>query len=685
MADWSPPSTPKGQISRVPHLPGLDGLRAVAVVAVMVYHANRNWLHGGFLGVEVFFVISGYLITLLLIAEHERSGRVDLKQFWLRRARRLLPALFGMLALLVVYLAVGFRNAQGRTRGDILGGIGYVSNWYQIWVGAGYTAAEAFAPLRHLWSLAVEEQFYLLWPIIMVAILAKGRAHLPRVALWLIGVSVGIALVTAVLFVPGDINSACTPEAMHGYWKIGGRCVSVNDALYLGTFTRAGGLMMGAAFAMVWRPMALMRGPMRDKHRQLDLLALLGVAALCYLFWKLHLADPALTLNGSRFDPWLFRGGLFATGAATLLVIAAVTHQRSVAGVLLGNPLFDWIGTRSYGLYLYHWPIYQIIRKEAGLTLSVSQFVVAMIVTVPLTEISYRYLEMPIRRGAIGHWLRRERRRPSRAALARRRQLAAGGLAFTVLLGWAGVSIAMAPNLCVGEVECSLVDPGSDPGDAGGIATTTVPDDATATTASTVADQGSTPTTAIPGGSTSTPTTAAPTTTEPPPPPPPVAVGESVMLGAITQLQTGGFNVVAEISHQADWIIAKVSELKAAGMIGDTVVIQTGTNGQVTSDQFAQLMTLLPAAEVPQVVFLTVRAPKKAWIDGNNERIWALPGQYSNVSILDWKGLVDNGAIPGLAGDGIHLGTTAAKQTYANYIFGQIGHNELIVPVEAEG
>jgi peptidoglycan/LPS O-acetylase OafA/YrhL len=682
MADWSPPSTPKGQVSRVPHLPGLDGLRAVAVVAVMVYHANRNWLHGGFLGVEVFFVISGYLITLLLIAEHERSGRVDLKQFWIRRARRLLPALFGMLALLVVYLAVGFRNVRGRTRGDILGGIGYVSNWYQIWVGAGYTAAEAFAPLRHLWSLAVEEQFYLLWPIIMVAILARGRAHLPRVALWLFGVSVAIALVTAVLFVPGDINSACTPEAMHGYWKIGGRCISVNDALYLGTFSRAGGLMMGAAFAMVWRPMALMRGPMRNKHRQLDVLALFGVAALCYLFWKLHLADPALTLNGSRFDPWLFRGGLFATGAATLLVIAAVTHQRSVAGVLLGNPLFDWIGTRSYGLYLYHWPIYQIIRKEAGLTLSVTQFVLAMLVTIPLTEISYRYLEMPIRRGAIGNWLRRERRRPSRTVLARRRQLAAGGLAFTMLLGWAGVSIAMAPNECVGEVECSLVVEGAEP--PSGTASSVPPDEASTTTTSTPADSSSTEPSVAPGGPTTTATTLAPTTTEPPPPPPPVAVGESVMLGAISQLQTGGFNVVAEISHQADWIIAKVTELKAAGMIGDTVVIQTGTNGQVTSDQYAQLMSLLPADEVPQVVFLTVRAPKKSWIDGNNERIWALQGSYTNVKVLDWKGLVDSGQIPGIAGDGTHLGTNAAKQTYANYIFSMIGRNDLVVPVEAE-
>ncbi len=162
------------QISQLPHLRGLDGLRALAVVAVMVYHANHSWLSGGFLGVEMFFVISGYLITLLLIGEHERSGRVRLGQFWLRRARRLLPALFVMMTLLAMYLALFNRRPQGRTRGDFIGGILYGSNWYQIVVGQGYTATEAFAPLRHLWSLAVEEQFYLVWPLVMLLILRHG-------------------------------------------------------------------------------------------------------------------------------------------------------------------------------------------------------------------------------------------------------------------------------------------------------------------------------------------------------------------------------------------------------------------------------------------------------------------------------------------------------------------------------
>ena len=230
----------------------------------MVYHANSEWLHGGFLGVEVFFVISGYLITLLLIAEHERSGRVEPAPVL---AAPLPPAAAG--AVRDARPADGLprgrvpADAQGRTRGDIVGGVAYVSNWYQIFVGAGYTAREAFAPLRHLWSLAVEEQFYLLWPLIMVVdpaarptrTLPAGRAVADRRQ------RSPSPPPSALLYVPGDIDSTCTPANMHGYWPIAGRCISVNDALYLGTFSRAGGLMLGAAFAMVWRPLALHARP----------------------------------------------------------------------------------------------------------------------------------------------------------------------------------------------------------------------------------------------------------------------------------------------------------------------------------------------------------------------------------------------------------------------------------------
>jgi peptidoglycan/LPS O-acetylase OafA/YrhL len=652
-------------------MPGLDGMRALAVVAVMVYHANSAWLHGGFLGVEVFFVISGYLITLLIVAEHERSGWVDLKQFWIRRFRRLLPALFVMLGLLMVYLAVFYREAQGRVRGDIIAGISYFSNWYQIWVGAGYTATEAFAPLRHLWSLAVEEQFYLVWPLIMVAILRRGSAHLPRVALWLTGIAVSIAVITAVLYVPGDIDSTCRPDAMHGYWMVAGRCISINDFLYLNTFSRASGLLLGAAFAMVWRPMAIARGPMRDKGRTLDVLAVFGIGVLALMMWKIHLAQPADTiLTGTKFDPWLFRGGLFAAGLATLMVIAAVTHRYAMMGRLLGNPVLSWVGTRSYGLYLYHWPIYQIIRKQAGTPLTLTQFLIAMAVTIPITEASYRFVEQPIRHGAIGAWIRRDRRRPSAVIAAQRRRIAAIGIASAVIIGWAGVSIVIAPNSCLGEVECATQEgeqlAAAQQQSVPTVPPTTIPQVESAAPAST-----------LPGG-TAPPTTVPPTTVPPTTIPPaqraPLAIGESVMLGAIGQLQAGGFTVFAEVSRGPNWVIEVLGQMSAGSQIGETVVIQSGTNGPVTAEQYATMMSYL--TEVDQVVFLTVRA-NRDWIEPNNQLIYGLQSQYPNVTVLDWNGLA--AGVDGLAGDGIHLGTTSAKQTYANFVFTAIGREELMV------
>ena len=227
-------------------------MRALAVIAVMVYHANSSWLPGGFIGVEVFFVISGYLITLLLIGEHERSGRIHLGQFYLRRARRLLPALFMMLALVVVYTALFKRDELGRLRGDVLAALGYVSNWFQIWVGQGYTADGQFAPLRHLWSLAVEEQFYLVWPVVMIALIRVGKGRLPSYSRWLLLAAVAISVAVGLLFDPSRaVDPTTTPDA---YWEVGGHAVAKTETLYLSTVTRATGLLVGGRWPCCGAP-----------------------------------------------------------------------------------------------------------------------------------------------------------------------------------------------------------------------------------------------------------------------------------------------------------------------------------------------------------------------------------------------------------------------------------------------
>jgi len=627
------------QISRVPYLPGLDGLRALAVIAVIVYHANPSWLPGGFLGVEVFFVISGYLITLLLVAEHERDDSVDLRAFWARRARRLLPALFVMMALLVVWSAFFERDALGALRGDVIAGALYGSNWFQVWIGAGYTAVNDFAPLRHLWSLAVEEQFYVIWPVVMLIVLRAGRQRLPRVAMWFAGIAFAIAVAVALLMPSGPIGTCV--ETPNSFWTIGDRCISKVDLLYLSTPTRATGLLLGAALALVWRPFALLRGPMRKKGPLLDPLALIGLLGLIFLAWN----SKILKLKGEEglhADPLLFRGGLFLTGLLTLLLISAVAHQKAFSGRFLGTTALRVIGERSYGLYLFHWPVFQALRHEAGIALQLHEFIGAMAVTVVITEISYRYVELPIR----------ERRfRESMQSLLRsgpgalRRRGAFGVLSATIVAvpAFSVVSLASAelkPNLVqatLDEAEGVVID---------------VLDEVTAVTSSTSVPS----TTTAPASNTSAApeatTTTSTTTTVPPPLYEVFALGDSVMKGAAPVLAERGIVVDAEESRQGKLAAEIFVQLRDLGVRMNVAVVHVGTNGPMSNETLDLMMSALQ--EVPRVIVLTGRG-NRDWIDPNNFRIRSLPERYPNVVVLDWQLVSELCSGKCFAGDGIHL------------------------------
>jgi peptidoglycan/LPS O-acetylase OafA/YrhL len=639
-------------LSSVPYLPGLDGMRALAVVAVMVYHANPNWLSGGFLGVEVFFVISGYLITLLLMAERERTGRVDLIGFWIRRARRLLPALFVMLFLLLAYSAVFKVSVLGQVRGDMIAGLGYVSNWYQIWVGQGYAATGDFAPLRHLWSLAVEEQFYLLWPVVMLFMLRNGTRKLANTALVLVLAAVGVTILMALLYHPGRVATCdLTPEA---YWQVSGRCVAKAEALDLSTITRSSGLLLGAAFAMVWRPVAIMRGPLRNAGRVLDLLAVLSLAGLAALNWRLHY----LTVDGA--DPWLFRGGFLVTGLATLLLIAAVTHRYSVAGPVLGNPLFKYVGTRSYGLYLFHWPIYQVIRKVAGNVLTWQQFAIAMAVTLVITELSYTYIETPVRRREVAIWWDSLRRRRDPVP----RQLVALSVVAVMAIGAFGViRMGVAENR--GNALAQDLERGAeftvDEADLLPGATTTPPSGTTPTPA---APPSTTPG-SVTASSPTTSTTSTTTTTLPIPAESPrvFAIGDSVMQGAADVLAPRGWTVFAQQSLQMADAVPTMERLAAAGTFDDTeaLIIHLGTNGDFSQETLDAL--LAPVTHVPNVLIYTIRA-NRSWTASNNAMLRAADAR-PNVVLIDWELRSQECADNCFAGDGIHLNATG-KQFYAD-------------------
>ncbi|MGZ8437590.1 MAG: acyltransferase family protein, partial [Candidatus Limnocylindrales bacterium] len=368
---------------RLSHLSGLDGLRAIAVLAVLAYHAGFDQAQGGFLGVEVFFVISGYLITALLLAEHRRTGRIDPIRFWLRRARRLLPALFLLLAVTLAFAMVVVPEEIARLRPDALAALAYVTNWHLIAGDQSYFETIGRPSLfMHLWSLAIEEQFYLLWPLALAVLLAAGRRA--GLAVTVVG-AIGSAVWMAVLFQPGGDPSR----------------------LYYGTDTRLTGLLLGAALAFVWVP-AVATGDgggamprlwsSRRVGRLVDVLGIVGLAGLAWFF-----------IAADAYAPFLYRGGLAVVAIATVAVIAAAVHPRSRLGPLLDIGPMRWIGTRSYAIYLWHWPIFALTRPGIDVGLDPGPLLVVRFgLTAVAAELSFRFVEAPIRSGAIERaWQRR--------------------------------------------------------------------------------------------------------------------------------------------------------------------------------------------------------------------------------------------------------------------------------------
>ena len=396
------------------HLRGMDGLRAVAVIAVVVYHAGLGGLSGGFLGVEVFFVISGFLITALLLAEHRTTGRIDPVAFWLRRGRRLLPALFFLLASTLAFATFVVPDEVARLRADAIAAVAYVTNWHLIAGDQSYFESIGRPSLFiHLWSLAIEEQFYLVWPLVLGMVLLAGR----RVALaaTLLGAA-GSAVWMALQFDPAGDPSR----------------------VYYGTDTRLTGLLLGAALAFVWvPPVSILPSPApgmsrRKRRKVLARVADAGHWGSAKLGWALDVVGVAALAGlaiffvaADAFEPFLYQGGLALLALITAALIAAAVHPRAHVGRLLDLAPLRWVGTRSYSIYLWHWPIFALTRPELDLPLdAAAALVLRVALTALAAEVSYRVVETPIRRGVLGQaWARLRSNEPSaehpRAALVR--------------------------------------------------------------------------------------------------------------------------------------------------------------------------------------------------------------------------------------------------------------------------
>jgi hypothetical protein len=362
--------------------------------------------------------------------------------------------------------------------------------------------------------------------------------------------------------------------------------------------------------------------------------------------------------SSGRADPWLFRGGLFLTGLATLAVMAAVTHGRALTGRVLGIPLLVWIGTRSYGLYLYHWPIYQIMRRVAGNALTLAQFIGALVITAVITEFSFRVIEMPIRRGTLRRWWRRLQ---ASSDPAPRRVIAGIGATLVAVSLFAGVNLATA-ELKPNEIERSIEEGRGATGDPLATTPTTSAPPSGSVPVAPVEVPGSAPDSTPDATAATTATTAPPTTIDPDDPCTRrrirrYAIGDSVMLGAAPALKDAGFCVDAIESRSFDDGVERMARLRDDGRLGRVVVVSLGLNGSLGGDDLERMMTEL--ADVPRVVFVTARVdltvrPDLGFTIDDNELVRALEAEYPNVTVVDWATL-GNACVNCFYADGFHL------------------------------
>jgi peptidoglycan/LPS O-acetylase OafA/YrhL len=678
-------------------LPGLDGLRAIAIIGVLLYHAGVAWLPGGFLGVDVFFVISGFLITSILISDRELAGRISFKEFYKRRARRLLPALIAMLAVTAAFMAVFFPADLEQARGDIAAALGYFSNWWYVLHHRSYFVASGRpAPLQHLWSLAVEEQFYLLWPLVL-GVLLTLRARLRWVVAVAMAGAVGSAVWMGVLAMRGNVPFDTD-----------------SSRVYFGSDTHASALLIGAAAAAITAGLSQRRafagrdvvGVARSVRVMLDVVGLAALAAIC---WSMHLL--------SEFNPQMYRGGFVVVAALAVVVVVIASSGGGTLGALLDVAPLRWIGTRSYGLYLWHWPIFVYTRPGLDLPLHGWQALgVRLAMTVVVTEASYRLVEWPARR----HFLRErpQRRhflrewpqvRPVRSFVPGWRVVApVASSALAVVAVVATTSFVAShrgggsPARAAAAAHPPAAAPASAVAASSAVASPVVagtqprmPGDSTADALS---DRGyrpsraphapvtiakvspSRPSTARAPGTPSTvkqpirpPSPPAPpgsSSPTPPPipagPPPAVsAVGDSIMIDASVSLQRAcpGTEVYAVVGWQAKAVFGEIQALRAAGHLGNSVVIETGTNGIVSPKELEAVLASLADRQKVVVVNNHMARP---WEPPNNAMFPAVVRAHPNAVLVDWD-TVANAHPDWLSADAVHL-KPVARAPYAALI-----------------
>ena len=574
-------------------LPGLDGLRALAVTVVVLYHLSPGALVGGYIGVDVFFVISGFLITGLLLREKEASGGIHLPSFWKRRARRLLPAL-GLLVVTCTAAAfvIGGDLLVGLGK-QVLGALTFSYNWLALAGGSSYFDETTPELLRNLWSLAVEEQFYLLWPLaVLLLVLLRRRTRL----LIVVALAIASALAMVLLFTPDDPTR-----------------------VYYGTDTHSFGLAIGAALAIAttgWTQQVLAWS--RASRFWLPLAGLVGVAGII----ALAVAMPAE-------NPLVYQGGLVVVALLSALAIAGAVVPGGFLGRLLDLPPFRWIGERSYGLYLWHWPAYVLVSAAVPVTDPDGAGgwmlgAIALVVTVLFAAVSYRHLETPVRRNGFRATLRSY----GRSWNPRRLRFATTAILTVAVLGLASLGVAgIVQGPAAGQAQTQI--------EAGQEALEEEPTPPAEDIA-------------IPGGDQI------------------VAVGDSVMLAAAPELKKAfpGIRIDAVVSRQMAQGPAIVKDLVDRGKMRPILVLGLGTNGPIDRSSVEDIAAVI-GPDV-QLVLVNVQAPK-GWIPGNNKIFAKFAGEQRSVELANWFDAIKP-HLDVLSSDKVHPGGPTGGRIYAGAV-----------------